>query len=232
MVKATDFKATLVEQPQPGEGYHVLPATAENLQRIQDRWAGLQERVDQKLQALAGKSRAAEEKLIDQAVRASSVPKRIFWLRKAADAMAASVQGLAACRQGCSHCCHITTLISRAEAQLIAKETGAAFNADAGRFTKDNSSQEDAKGAAQEMFGKPCPFLRDRACSIYNSRPLTCRQLLNMDEDDLLCQLIEGNAPQVPYMNAMAHSVAAVAILGGHQDYDDIRNWFSAPAAT
>jgi Fe-S-cluster containining protein len=178
------------------------------------------------MRALAGKSRAAEEKLIDQAVRASSVPKRIFWLRKAADAMAASVQGLAACRQGCSHCCHIATLISRAEAQLIAKETGAVLNANAGRYTKDTASEGDAKGAAQETFGMPCPFLRGRACSIYDSRPLPCRQLLNMDEDDLLCQLIEGNAPQVPYMNAMAHSVAAVAILGGHQDYDDIRNWF------
>ncbi|MFC7461042.1 YkgJ family cysteine cluster protein [Hydrogenophaga defluvii] len=218
--------------PKAGEQYRVLAATTENLQRIQERWVGLKERVEHKMQALAGKSRAAEGRLVEQAARAASGSKRIFWLRKAADAMAATAGGLAACRQGCSHCCHIAVLVSRAEAQVIAKETGVALNPKAGKYTMHNASQGDATGAAKETFGKPCPFLRDQACSIYDSRPLTCRQLLNMDEDDLLCQLIEGSAPEVPYMNTLDHSVAAVAILGGHQDYDDIRNWFVSRAPT
>lgn len=213
-------------QSQAGEGYRVLPATEENLQRIQERWVGLTERVDRKMQALEGISRAAEKKLLAQAARAASVAKRIVWLRKAADAFNAGAGSLAACRQGCSHCCRVAVIISRAEAQVIARETGAKLNPKAGRYTMSSSSQADATGAAQEAFGTPCPFLRDQACSIYDSRPLPCRLLLNMDEDDLLCQLIEGSAPQVPYMNSMGHSVAAVAILGEHQDYDDIRNWF------
>ena len=60
----------------------------------------------------------------------------------------------------------------------------------------------------------------------YSSRPLQCRLLLNMDEDALLCQLVEGSTINVPYLNTQEHHVDSVVILGAHQDYDDIRNWF------
>lgn len=47
-----------------------------------------------------------------------------------------------------------------------------------------------------------------------------------MDEDALLCQLVEGSTINVPYLNTQEHHVDSVVILGAHQDYDDIRNWF------
>ena len=86
------------------------------------------------------------------------------------------------------------------------------------------------KAATREAFGKPCTFLRDHGCGIYSSRPLQCRLLLNMDEDALLCQLVEGGTINVPYLNTQEHHVDAVVILGAHQDYDDIRNWFPKTA--
>lgn len=61
---------------------------------------------------------------------------------------------------------------------------------------------------------------------IYSSQPFQCRLLLNIDEDALLCQLMEGGATNVPYLDTKAHQYAAVSILGMNQDYDDIRHWF------
>ena len=131
-------------------------------------------------------------------------------------------------RKGCSHCCHIAVMISRAEALVIAKETGAPMNPLAGKYTMANVDEdsESYKAATQEAFGKPCTFLKDDVCGIYSSRPLQCRLLLNMDEDALLCQLVEGSTINVPYLNTQEHHVDSVVILGAHQDYDDIRNWF------
>ena len=102
----------------------------------------------------------------------------------------------------------------------------------AGKYTMANVDEdsESYKAATQEAFGKPCTFLRDDGCGIYSSRPLQCRLLLNMDEDALLCQLVEGGTINVPYLNTQEHHVDSVVILGAHQDYDDIRNWFPKTA--
>ncbi|WP_291520073.1 YkgJ family cysteine cluster protein [Acidovorax sp.] len=150
------------------------------------------------------------------------------WLRKAADYVNAGAAHLAACRKGCAACCHIAVIISRGEAQVIARETGAKLNPNAGVFSMADSEDfgEAFKQATSGAVGKPCSFLTEGSCSIYAHRPLECRLLLNLDDDDLLCQLVEGSATNVPYMDARQHHVASVAILGPHQHYDDIRNWF------
>ena len=82
---------------------------------------GLLPRVEAKLQTVNGFDRGQEMRLLDQAAQASSVAKRVMWLRKAADTLHGSVASLAACRKGCSHCCHISVMLSRAEAKVIAK---------------------------------------------------------------------------------------------------------------
>ena len=209
-------------------GGQVQTSAPEVMGRIERRWEGLRERVEAKLQTLKGVDRRQESRLLDQAAKAGTVAKRVTWLRKAADSVTGSAAPLAACRKGCSHCCHISVMISRAEALVIAKETGAPMNPLAGKYNMANVDEdsESYKAATQEAFGKPCTFLRDDGCGIYSSRPLQCRLLLNMDEDALLCQLVEGSTINVPYLNTQEHHVDSVVILGAHQDYDDIRNWF------
>lgn len=206
----------------------VLPATQEIRDRIERRWEGLNERVQAKVQSISGRDRTPEARLIQQAASAGTVTKRVAWLRKAADYVNAGAAHLAACRKGCAACCHIAVMISRAEAQVIARETGAKLNPKAGVFSMADSEAfgEAFKQATSEAVGKPCTFLKEGSCSIYAHRPLECRLLLNLDDDDLLCQLVEGSATNVPYLDARQHHVASVAILGQHQDYDDIRNWF------
>ncbi len=210
---------------EPGQ---VLPATEEVRDRIARRWEGLNERVQAKVQSISGRDRTPEARLIQQAASAGTVTKRVAWLRKAADYVNAGAAHLAACRKGCAACCHIAVMISRAEAQVIARETGAKLNTKAGVFSMADSEDfgEAFKQATSGAVGKPCTFLKEGSCSIYAHRPLECRLLLNLDDDDLLCQLVEGSATNVPYLDARQHHVASVAILGQHQDYDDIRNWF------
>jgi Fe-S-cluster containining protein len=202
--------------------------TPEVLKRIEERCAGLLPRVEAKLKTISGLDRTPEKRLVEQAARAGTVAKRVMWLRKAADYLQDGAAHLAACRKGCSHCCHISVMVSRAEAQVIAKETGARLNVAAGRFSMQGFEEqlETIQSATLQTYGEPCTFLRAGACSIYASRPLQCRLLLNLDEDDLLCQLIENCESNVPYLNTTQHHIASVSVLGAHQDYDDLRNWF------
>ncbi len=71
----------------------------------------------------------------------------------------------------------------------------------------DALTDEAAVQAAGELLqagwrGTSCPFLRDSACSIYAHRPTVCRTLLNLDDDALLCELVDGVEVLVPYADA------------------------------
>lgn len=65
-------------------------------------------------------------------------------------------------------------------------------------------------------------------CSIYNGRPLACRLHLNMDQHDLLCELVDGETASVPYLNLIEYELAAAQLLGAHQRYADLREWFGS----
>lgn len=205
-----------------------IPDTPEHRARIAQRVQGLPARLEVKLAPLHGVSRSAEVRMLQQASRAGTTAQRIQWLRRAADAGTQEPAKLAACRRGCNHCCHQAVVITKAEAQQISKETGIPLNPLAGRFgaaTKDLKLAQE--GLSKEAFGRACVFLKDGGCSIYAHRPLTCRWHLNMDDDDLLCQLVEGDdPPDVPYLDMTAQTIEATACLGLHQTLDDIREWF------
>ena len=198
--------------------------------RVAQRWDGLDARLQSKMAELASLDRSAEHQLLTRAFQATNATSRIFWLRQSADAATLEASKLAACRKGCNHCCHIAVVISRTEATVIAKQTGAKLRRGAGAYTGATMADPQAlqEGIAKEHYGSPCPFLEGGACSIYESRPLACRWQINMDDDDLLCQLVadDGDAPKVPYLNLMSHQLAVAALLGENQSFDDIRNWF------
>ena len=203
--------------------------SSSHLERVSERWRGLEERIDIKLKQLAAFDRKSEERLIDQAAKANTANRRVYWLRRAADLAINEASKHAACKKGCSHCCRISVVLSQAEAQVIAKETGHPLNTKAGRFSADGTTDIDVAKAmvSAEQFGKPCVFLRNEQCSIYEHRPLVCRWQINLDDDDLLCHLIPGEPPKVPYLDMAAHEYSAVMIMGPHQRYDDIRSWFA-----
>jgi len=134
--------------------------------------------------------------------RAPKIEQRIFWLRQMATRWAAAVEPHAACKPGCSACCHQTVMVTEAEAKLIARETGAAYR-----------HPVQWRGVGQEdrlaFEAKPCTFLAaDGRCSIYEHRPMACRLLFNLDRDALLCQIVPGSPMHVPYANSGAIDMA------------------------
>lgn len=199
-----------------------------HLKRVAEREEGMQIRIEAKLLHLRNRQRDNEVRLLKQAGKATSGAKKVYWLRRAADAMVEPVIGLSACRNGCSHCCNITVPISRVEAEVIARETGARLNKNAGLKMMDDST--DLQAIVSDMsaiyYGMPCSFLSKGQCSIYSHRPLACRLLLNMDDDDLLCIITPEANVNVPRINATEHELLGVAALGLNQTYDDIREWF------
>lgn len=86
-----------------------------------------------------------------------------MWLRKAAGSLHGSVASLPACRKGCSHCCHISVMLSRAEAKVIAKETRGRFNEAAVQITLDDTQERrDALEAiTRQIYGQAWIFLRE-----------------------------------------------------------------------
>jgi len=159
--------------------------------------------------------------------------ERVLRLRKLYDAWARDVRPHSACRRGCSHCCRIGVAVSRSEAELIARETGAQLRP---LPRKDGpqevlSMQQATEDLAEDLaqHPRPCTFLaEDGSCSIYSSRPLVCRQLHNMDVDALLCEILPGAEVPVPYADAADLEVLTATVLPGWQDglVADIRQWF------
>lgn len=198
-------------------------ADMSHAEQVARRWDGLEQRIDSKI-ASVGLDGAALERLLNQAIRSGTKAQRIMWLRRAAEAVAEQALPLSACRQGCNHCCHIAVVMTKAEAMQIAAETGCSVNAEAGKPPLEAESARDVTAARWQ--GVPCSFLKEGHCGIYRHRPLACRLQINMDDDDLLCQLVEGEAIRVPYLNTTAHHVAAVVALGMGQPVADIREWF------
>lgn len=215
------------------------------------------ERLSQKL----GPSRIDERRLWQAATAARSSRQRVVWLRRALEPVLAAVADDSACRAGCAHCCHIAVQLTEREARVIAMETGrplrepaagaslqlgswgqglasvpkAAFDAESQRLRGFQAE------ATRRYKGERCPFLSVSpdgesdgvigVCTIYSSRPLACRQLVNMDRDALLCHLVRDRDVNVPYLDMRWHAAVQLELLGSGQRIADIRDWFGTAEA-
>jgi hypothetical protein len=128
-----------------------------------------------------------------------------------------------ACRRGCAHCCHIPVAMTPTEAEML----GSAI----GRQPKGNVAAVRDPGYYDSLpygYHTPCPFLKNRECSIYEHRPLACRKLVNADIDDLLCRLIEPQPP-IPFLDRTIFDLASAAIGASRlslPESADIRAYF------
>jgi Fe-S-cluster containining protein len=205
-----------------------------HLARVQQRWAeldknDLHKRLKKTSQTVDPEVRA---RLLNSAKNARSAKGRVFWLRQEVNYMVKPMEPLAACRSGCSHCCHIGVLVSETEASVIGRAIGrkpvdsprARAPAD---LLKNGVTPEVDAWRADVYFGVPCTFLDTSGrCSIYEERPLACRMQLNLDRDDLLCRLVPDQLIPVPYLNMMTSLDAQTMVIGPNTKLADIRDWF------
>lgn len=177
--------------------------------------------------------------LLDRALSARSPAARIHWLRAEAKLVSDAAAPVSPCRAGCSHCCHMSTSVTRAEAEVIGKAIGRKpAEPPPERAVSEKSARamfaagKDAHDFEAEMVahwgGTPCTFLVNDRCSIYEERPVACRQLISVEDDDLLCRIVPGQDIQAHYADttpgrqayAMAFSEDTNATMA------DIRDWF------
>lgn len=190
---------------------------------VQARLASAGEYAQRQAEAFNAKlPRAVQDRLnkllraiMAQKMKRASALKELLAL---ADTISAVAAPLAACKKGCSHCCHIPVSIHTADAQRIGRAIG----------RPPASPRLSLKEGIEYGYHMPCPFLKDNACSIYEHRPLPCRVQFNLDKDALLCELVQGVSVPVPYLD-LTYLKGAYAMLavGGMAD---IREFFP-PAA-
>lgn len=110
------------------------------------------------------------------------------------DDVAAYTKGLTACKKGCSHCCHMEVGLHQIEADYIGIMTGFKPAKPPERFGNKNQGWIDP--------ARPCPFLKENVCSIYEFRPMVCRTHMSFEETDELCRHDNPNKDRkIPQIN-------------------------------
>jgi Fe-S-cluster containining protein len=204
-----------------------------DLQRRQDeRWPLAMQRAQDKTRGWdPGGSWERVNGLMNAARRASTTPKRVLWMLRAGAAFSDAVGERAACRPGCAHCCVIPATITRTEADILALASGRPVARDvvtvkARGITSIEQLDAVRPGLTRWPVGTRCPFLgADDACTVYAARPLACRTLLNMDDDNLLCQHSGVGTAQVPFANHWPLTLNAMAMQPA-MELGDIRDFF------
>lgn len=181
------------------------------------------------------------QRLLETAGRAATTAKKIAWLRREADLTVRASQGNSACGK-CSSCCHMAVAITEQEAALIAKELKRTLiqppldrvyefdlsDPAGAQVMMDRGGELEAE-QGERWSGVRCPFLSnepDGGCTIYATRPLACRNLVNLDKDDLLCKLVDGGKITVPYLGRVESQLGAMLVLGPKLRIADLRDWF------
>jgi Fe-S-cluster containining protein len=147
--------------------------------------------------------------------------------------------GKVTCSKGCGACCRQLVPITVPEALALARSitswpearrnrAEAGFDAvthglvESGWLKRWNDFLEHPTGGPQTFIelgldyfrlGLPCPFLEDEACSVYEERPLICRQFLALS-DPVHCQAPSPDTVRTVTLPARPNSILGAMALG------------------
>ncbi len=135
-----------------------------------------------------------------------------------------------ACRNGCSHCCHIATSLYSHEAEAIGRHIGRAPVKLPARHPGEVRDQSRAN-----YTSVPCPFLTAGRCSIYEVRPYSCRAHHSLNGTPDQCDTVRfpSNESNVGSYNlqALDFGYAWLAMQAKDLTVGDIREFFPAENA-
>lgn len=155
-----------------------------------------------------------------RAVQADLQPRaKLRYMWDAADRINEIVTPHSACRNGCSHCCHIAVIISHTEADAISRHTGIKAKKVKGRPEENSTS-------IQKYFGKACPFLKKGKCSIYEVRPFACRMMFNLSETPSLCDTAVKPEDSAVAIMDLSQLEQARVFAFYNDSWGDIREFF------
>lgn len=154
--------------------------------------------------------------------RSRIAPKALLRaLYQLADDVAEIVAEDTACKKGCAHCCHIPVAMVQEEANALGRAIGRV------PVRLDASQIPAAQGFG---YHKPCPFLKENRCSVYEHRPLSCRIHFSLDSDDLLCRLLPEKTVPVPLLDMSALQLLYARVMWKDK-LGDIRDFFPPETA-
>ena len=128
----------------------------------------------------------------------------------------------AACRSGCSFCCHIFTTVTAPEALLISREIKENRSSDEIANIVERCKPLIGKNLDQRFGAKlPCPLLENDRCSVYAVRPTVCRKYASVSAAD--CEAaFNGDGREIPFLikSMQIGSYASLALHAALQASD------------
>jgi Fe-S-cluster containining protein len=171
---------------------------------------------DRLLSGLSPSAVAREDQLLGEikAVRGSTI-KKLRHLHRVVENLGAEIAPFVACKRGCNACCHYNVQLFPIEAELIEKHTG--------------SKQTKAEHPAKDFTGRPCVFLKQGECSIYDIRPMVCRKHVALTNTAYWCAPERSDAIALAMVSLSQVDAAFEHIvrLDGRTSISDIRQSFS-----
>jgi len=134
------------------------------------------------------------------------------------DSLSKSISKYTPCKKGCSACCHYDVSVSALEIEYIEKMT--------------NHQRTPLIGSSENFLGKPCPFLIDNTCSIYEFRPFACRRHHALTTDAYWCdteRCFEHSFPLIGYSGLEGAFKRLVSEHSPSTGFKDIRQYFGTP---
>ncbi|MBX7200620.1 MAG: YkgJ family cysteine cluster protein [Rhodospirillaceae bacterium] len=106
-------------------------------------------------------------------------------------------EGGLACRRGCAHCCHQGVTVTAPEAFHIAGILRRAPGRAAAFLEAELATRGLSRGERWRAR-IPCPFLHNSECTIYESRPLSCRGAVSRDVGACVAGYVDLKQTDIP----------------------------------
>ena len=143
--------------------------------------------------------------------------KKLRALHKEMEILSAAMAPYVACSAGCSACCHYPVHLYPVEAELIEKRSSHS------RLPKSLPSAD--------FHGSPCPFLIQEQCSIYEDRPMVCRQHVALTNTAYWCDPVRSGEITLPMaqLSKVQEAFHELVAKDGRTTPMDIRQIFAVP---